>query len=69
VSKQVRFILPALRRVLCEIHGKSRRVALCGLALAALALMPLSGFAQYSANIQGTVQDPSGAGVSGATCT
>jgi hypothetical protein len=66
VSKQVRFILPALRRVLCEIHGKSRRVALCGLALAALALMPLSGFAQYSANIQGTVQDPSGAGVSGA---
>ena len=39
---------------------------LCGLALAALALLPLAAFAQYSANMQGTVQDPSGAGVSGA---
>jgi hypothetical protein len=66
VSKLLRFTIPALRRVSCKI-GKGREEAiLYGLLLAVLVFLPLPSFAQYSANIQGTVQDPSGAAVNGA---
>ncbi|MGB7549570.1 MAG: carboxypeptidase-like regulatory domain-containing protein, partial [Terracidiphilus sp.] len=42
------------------------RLIFGGLLAAALACLTLPCLAQYSANIQGTVQDPSGAGIHGA---
>jgi len=54
----------------CQIGRKSGvgglRSTVCGVMFAALALLAAPAFAQYSANIRGTVQDPSGAGISGA---
>jgi hypothetical protein len=47
-----------------NVGGK--RSILCGLLFAVLAFLPVSAFAQYSANIQGTVLDPAGSAVSGA---
>jgi hypothetical protein len=66
VNKLLRFTIPALRRMPREIGTRGIRSILCGSLCAALALLALPCFAQYSANIQGTVQDPSGAAVNGA---
>lgn len=54
------------RRIPGVIGRGGKRTIFWGLLMAALAFLPLSALAQYSANIQGTIEDSSGAGVSGA---
>ena len=67
MSKLLGLTIPAIRRMPREIGTKGIRSILCGLVYAALVCLALPSYAQYSANIQGTVEDPSGAGVRGAS--
>lgn len=66
VNKLMRFTIQAFRRMSCEVGSRGRRSILHALLCAALASLTLPCLAQYSANIQGNVLDPSGAGINGA---
>ena len=54
----------------CQLQGKTGtmrlRASIYGVLIAVMAVLTPTCYAQYSANIQGTVQDPSDAGVHGA---
>jgi hypothetical protein len=66
VNKLFRFNISALGRMTSEKGSRGIRAIFCGLLFAALIFTALPSFAQYSANIQGTVLDSSGAAVGGA---
>jgi hypothetical protein len=66
VNKLFGFNIPALRRMPSEKGTRGVRSIYCGLLFAALIFTALPSFAQYSANIQGTVLDQNGAALSGA---
>lgn len=69
MSKPIRINIRPFRRMSRETGAREIRVTLCGLLCAALVFLSLPCFGQYSANIQGTVQDPSGAAVNGVKLT
>jgi len=66
VNKLFSFNIPALRRMPRESALRGIGLIRYGLMCAALVVLALPAFAQYSANIQGTVLDPAGAAVNGA---
>jgi hypothetical protein len=66
VSKLFSFNIPALRQMPSEKGTRGVRSIYCGLLFAALIFTALPSFAQYSANIQGTVLDQNGAALNGA---
>jgi hypothetical protein len=66
VNKLFSFNIPALRRMPSEIGTRGIRTIVCGVLFAALIFIALPSFAQYSANIQGTVLDQNGAALNGA---
>ena len=66
MSKLFSFNIPALRQMPSEKGTRGVRSIYCGLLFAALIFTALPSFAQYSANIQGTVLDQNGAALSGA---
>ena len=66
MNKLFGFNIPALRRMPSEKGTRGVRSIYCGLLFAALIFTALPSFAQYSANIQGTVLDQNGAALSGA---
>jgi hypothetical protein len=51
------------RLVFQEVFMSRRRVLYLAISLCSLALWAIPAFAQFTANIQGIVQDPTGAGV------
>ncbi len=65
MDKPLGVTIQALRRMTHLIAAMKTRANRCGLLCAALVCLSLQCLAQYSANIQGTVQDPSGAAVNG----
>lgn len=66
MDKFLEFAAPAFRWDCRNMKRGGMRPVLFGLLAVALVFLPISCFAQYSANIQGTVLDPSGAGVNNA---
>jgi len=66
VTRLFRFTSPVVHRMTREFGTKNIRSVLYGLLIATIAVFALPCFAQYSANVQGTVLDPAGAAVSGA---
>jgi len=66
VTHFLRFTIAAFGRVPYQIRSGAKRPIQLGLLGAALTCLALPCFAQYSANIQGTVLDPNGAAVNGA---
>jgi hypothetical protein len=66
VNKLFGFNIPALRRMSSERGTGGIRSICCGLLFAAIVFLAHPSFAQYSANIQGTVLDQNGAALNGA---
>ena len=66
MNKLFGFNIPALSRMSSERGTGGVRSIYCGLLFAAMVFLAHPSFAQYSANIQGTVLDQNGAALNGA---